>query len=180
MSAFPELPSLEHRGPADGVGPLYTRCWERGELLQLGSWISDVGLLLQAAYERWGPPSLVVLDRWRINELVEKLEASPIPPCPVEQRGQVYKDGAEDVRAFRAACDSGAVTPVVSLLLRSALLEARTIGDAAGNEKLAKSSEGGRRGMARDDAIAAGIIAVSAGYRRKGHSQPKGPALVVV
>ena len=128
-----------------------------------------------------GSPALVVSDRWRRPELVEKLEALPIPPCPMEERGQGYKDGAEDVRGFRAACDSGAVTPTVSLLLRSALLEARTVGDAAGNEKLAKSSEGGRRGMARDDAIAAGIIAVAAGWRRKqSFTVPQGPRLVVV
>lgn len=180
ISAFPELPSLEHRGLADGVGPLYTRCWERGELLLLGSRISDVGALLREAYERWGPPSLVVCDDWRYKELQQSLEQSPIPPCAVEKRRMGPKDGGEDMRDFRAACDSGAVTPTPSLLLRSALLEARTVGDNSGNEKLAKNSEGGRRGMARDDAIAAGILGVSAGYRRKSASPARGPQLVVV
>ena len=39
--------------------------------------------------------------------------------------------------------------------------EAVTIADPAGNEKLAKSSEGGRRSRARDDAAATAILAVA-------------------
>ena len=173
IAAFPELPSLAERGFADGVGPLYRRCHDRGELLVLGSRISDVGLLLREGHDRWGAPSLVACDRWRLAELREKLEASPIPVCEVEERGQGFRDGAQDIRDFRAAVVSGAVTPVLSLLLRSALAEARTVGDAAGNEKLSKGSEGGRRGMARDDSMAASIVGVAAGYRRRG--LPQGP-----
>ena len=78
-----------------------------------------------------------------------------------------FKDGAEDVRAFREACLEGRVTPVKSLLLRAAVREARTVSDPAGNEKLAKGGQGGRRIKARDDAIAAAILAVSAGYRHE-------------
>ena len=43
--------------------------------------------------------------------------------------------------------------------------EAVTISDPAGNAKLAKQGEGGRRVRARDD-IAAAILAVSLGIRR--------------
>ena len=39
------------------------------------------------------------------------------------------------------------------------------ISDPAGNEKLAKGGQGGRRIKARDDALAAAILAVSAGYQ---------------
>ena len=67
-----------------------------------------------------------------------------------------YRDGAEDVRAFRRAAMDGHVTPVKSLLLRSSmaeartrasrvLAEARTVSDPSGNAKLAKGGEGGRR-----------------------------------
>ena len=41
-----------------------------------------------------------------------------------------FKDGAEDVRGFRRACADGRVTPVTSLLLRSAMAEARTVGSS--------------------------------------------------
>ena len=77
-----------------------------------------------------------------------------------------YKDGAADVRAFRRACLEGRVVPIKSLILTSAMSEARVIMDPAGNAKLAKGSEGGRRLRARDDAVAAAILAVATGTRR--------------
>ena len=82
-------------------------------------------------------------------------------------RGQGYKDGGEDVRDFRKAILDGFVRAPVSLLLRSALNEARVVTDAAGNSKLAKSGEGGRRKVARDDAAAAAILAIAEGQRRR-------------
>ena len=91
-------------------------------------------------------------------------------------RGQGYKDGGEDVRDFRRAFLSGDVTPVPSLLLTAAVSEARTIGDPAGNHKLAKSTQGGRRASARDDAAAAAILAVSLGARRY-RKATEGPGL---
>ena len=77
-----------------------------------------------------------------------------------------YKDGAADVRSFRRACLEGRVTPLPSLLLASAIGEARTLSDPAGNSKLAKGSEGGRRLRARDDAAAAAILAVGLAARQ--------------
>ena len=80
--------------------------------------------------------------------------------------GKVSSDGGVDLEAFRRSCLSGKVTPEVSLLLRSAMREARSIADPAGNEKLCKATEGGRRLRARDDAAAAAILAVAEGSRR--------------
>ena len=58
------------------------------------------------------------------------------------------------------------MTPVKSLLLTAAMGEARVLTDPAGNSKLAKGSEGGRRMRAKDDAAAAAILAVALGVRR--------------
>ena len=171
LSAFPSEPSLAERGLRDGVGGLYADCARRGELLTLGGRAVDVGLLLEAALERFGKPSRVVADRWREAELRDALEASGVPLAAFEARGMGFKDGAEDVRAFRRACADGRVTPVPSLLLRSAMSEARTVSDPAGNAKLSKESQGGRRLRARDDSAAAAILAVAAGVR-----QPMRPA----
>ena len=77
-----------------------------------------------------------------------------------------FKDGAEDVRNFQRAVADRRVVAVPSLLLRSAMGEARTVSDPAGNQKLSKGSQGGRRLRARDDSAAATILAVSAGVRR--------------
>ena len=58
----------------------------------------------------------------------------------------------------------GHLFPFPSLILRSAVAEARTIMDAAGNTKLVKAGSGRRR-SARDDAVAAAIIAVAVARR---------------
>ena len=71
----------------------------------------------------------------------------------------------------------GKVRAPRSLLLRSALAEARVVRDTAGNEKLAKGSQSGRRALARDDAAAALVLAVAEGIRR---GVPERPALRLV
>ncbi len=166
LAAFPAEPSLAERGLRDGVGRLYVECARRGELLTLGGAAVPVADLLRAALERLGVPSAVVADRWREAELRDALRASGVPPARLELRGMGFLDGAADVRAFRRACAEGKVTPVLSLLLRSAMAEARTVSDPAGNAKLSKGSQGGRRLRARDDAAAAAILAVAAGTRQ--------------
>ena len=166
FAVFPELPGLSERGLADGVGDLYRRCAERGELLQAGSRVSDVSELLRHALERWGRPAIIVADRWKEAELRQALERVGFPLTGLVVRGMGYKDGGEDVRRFREACLDGRVSPVRSLLLRSAMAGARTVTDEAGNAKLAKGGEG-RRQRARDDAVAAAILAVAEGSRRR-------------
>ena len=127
----------------------------------------DVGALLAAALERFGRPVAVSSNRWRSGELLDALKAAGVPRAALSLRGQGFKDGAEDVRAFRRGCAEGRVTPAPGLLLAHAMSEARTISDPAMNAKLAKGTEGHRRHRARDAAAAAAaILAVSAGLRR--------------
>ena len=164
-ACFPELPTLAERGLADGVGRLYADCFRRGELILAGRRVSDIGAMLREALGRWGVPAVIVADRYREAELREKLEAVGFPLVGLELRGQGFRDGAEDVRRFRAACLDGKVRPRRSLLLRSAMGEARVVSDPSGNAKLAKASQGGRRARARDDAAAAAILAVASGTR---------------
>ena len=166
LAAFPSEPSLAERGLRDGVGGLYVECARRGELLTLGRHTVDVTALLQAALDRFGRPSRIVADRWREGDLREALDAAGVPMAVLEFRGMGFRDGAEDVRGFRKACADRRVVPAPSLLLRSAMAEARTVSDPAGNSKLSKGSQGGRRVRARDDAAAAAILAVAAGVRQ--------------
>ena len=166
LAAFPSTPSLEERGRTDGVANLYRQCADAGELIQTGGEATDYKKLIELALERFGKPALAVADRWRAADLRDALRANSIR-CTVDLRGQGFRDGAEDVRRFRRACLEQKVTPDKSLLMVAAITEARTVSDLAGNEKLAKGTEGGRRLMARDDAAAAAILAVSAGVRRR-------------
>ena len=165
LSAFPTEPSLAERGLRDGVGRLYSQCFERGELLTLGGAAVDVPALMRAALAAFGRPVSVSADRWREGELRDGLKAAGIR-APLELRGQGYQDGGADVRAFRRGVAEGHVIPLPSLLLSSAMAEARTISDPALNAKLAKGAQGGRRHRARDDAAAAAILAVASGLRR--------------
>lgn len=166
LSAFPNEPSLAERGLRDGVGALYVQGARRGELIQVGGSAVDISELLQAALARFGPPAALAADRWREAELRDALKKSGVPRAALSLRGQGYKDGGEDLRTYRRACLEGQVVPIRSLILTSAMSEARCIMDAAGNAKLAKGSEGGRRLRARDDAVAAAILAVAVGSRR--------------
>ena len=166
MATFPREPDLQARGEADGVGELYAQMERRGELFLSGGRASDVTALLRRIADDWGVPSLLACDRWREAELRDSLGKADFPHVPIEIRGQGFRDGAADVRAFRQAVLEDSVRPGSSLLLTYAMSEARTISDPAGNSKLSKGVEGGRRSRSRDDAAAAAILAVAAGRRR--------------
>ena len=180
LAMFADSPGLAERGIADGVGNLYQLMQRRGELRLWPGHTTDVAALLAEARREWGAPSAIAADRWREGELRDALEEAGIPMARLAMRGQGFKDGGEDVRLFRKAVLDGLVTPEASLLLRAAMAEAVTVADPAGNEKLAKASEGGRRTRARDDAAAACILAVAEGARREAGSTPETPGLRVV
>ena len=167
VGAFPSIPTLEERGLRDGVGRLYAECARLGELVQAGEHAVDVSALLCEAVERFGPPSAISSDRWREPELRDALKRARIPLARLELRGMGFRDGAQDVEGFRRAVGEGRVIPWRSLLLTAAMGEARTVMDPAGNAKLSKQCEGGRRRNARDDAAAAAILAVALGSRRR-------------
>ena len=166
LAAFPAVPDLAERGLRDGVGRLYRDMATRGELIVTPGRAVSVESLLLEALDRWGQPAAIVADRYRETDLRQALDRAGFPQAAFMVRGMGFKDGAEDVRLFRRACLTGKVAPGRSLLLRSALAEARTVADPAGNEKLAKGVEGRRRRRARDDAAAAAILAVAEGVRR--------------
>lgn len=167
LAAIGDTPDPATRGVRDGVGNLYVDLVKEGSLVLHPGHTVDVGVLLSQAVRRFGYPMALAADRWREGELRDGLDSAKIPNTMLlEMRGQGYKDGGEDVRAFRRAVAEGRVSPVRSRLFRNAMSEAVTVSDPAGNAKLAKGSEGGRRTRARDDVAAAGILAVSLGVRR--------------
>ena len=145
LASFPNEPSLAERGLQDGVGNLYVRMFQRCELVTTGGEATDIAEFLELSRERFGLPGAIAADRWRAGELRDILKRLRVPVVPFHERGQGFKDGGEDVRAFRRACVEGAVIPAPSLLLTVAMGEARVTSDPAGNWKLAKATQGGRR-----------------------------------
>ena len=174
FAVFPEHPDLATRATNDGAGNLYAECHRLGELLLAGDMTSDVQVLLSEALDRWGIPAAIAADRFKKAELIGHLNALDFPTADLVLRGMGFRDGSEDVRGFQLAALEGHVTPVKSLLLRASMSEARLIGDPSGNFKLAKGSEGTRRSRAKDDVVAAAILAVAVG-RRGSVSKADGP-----
>ena len=175
------VPDLTARGRADQVGSLYSDLARRGELLpQAGRRVPDYAEFVREVRARWGTPSVIVCDRYRESELLDGLDDARMPRRPLVVRGMGWRDGSEDVRRFRRAVLERRVVAPVSLLLRAAIGEARTLADPGGNEKLAKGSQGGRRARARDDVAAAAILAIAEADRRGIPATGGGPRLVAV
>lgn len=173
FAVFPELPYLGERGRKDQVGRLYLDMERRGELLQFGNRTTDLTETMREVRRRWNDPAVIVSDAWRKPELVDALEESGIPVCPFAKRVNGPHDGTEDWRAFQRAVLDGNVTPTESLLLRWAMAESRLKTEKDnGNAWLGKKTDGGRRARARDDVVAASILAVSYARRVWGDDPP--------
>ena len=157
---FGDSPSLADRARADHAGETYLRMHEEGGIRLHPGCVPDVSVMLAEAFELYGVPSLIVCDRWRQGEMADALRKIGAT-IPVLCRGQGFKDGAEDVRGFRAAVLSQKVYVQRCLTWRVTMAGSRVETDAAGNAKLSKKSQ-----KARDDLAAAAIIAVAEGYRQ--------------
>ena len=142
LCAFPSIPNLQERGLSDGVGRLYTAAYERKELMLTGGHAVNIADLLREALQRFGAPRAIVCDRWREAELRDALKTAKVPRCALNVRGMGYKDGAEDVRAFRRAVLEGDVVPDKTLLLAACVGEARTVNRPC---RQREAGEGARR-----------------------------------
>ena len=160
-------PALSERALTDGVSGVYEAMRDAGELVQLGGRVVPVGPFLAEAVRRFGLPQAIAADRWRAGELEDGVTEARLSLPEPTWRGQGWRDGAEDVRAFRAAVLENRVAAPVSLAMRAAFAEAQTVSDTAANEKLAKAGEGMKRRRGRDDLAAAIVQAVAEGMRRE-------------
>ena len=161
LAMFGNDPALEQRDARDSAGGAYLTARSSGELLVSPVRVPKPADLLEEARARFGMPSGIVCDRYRIAELGDALDSLGWH-VPVLTRGQGYKEGSEDVRGWRRAVASHRLHPVKpAVLLTLALSEAVVAMDSSGNRKLAKGGEGGRRRAVRDDVAAAAILAVA-------------------
>ena len=160
--AFARTPTLAERGRNDLVGQLYVAMSDEGELFALGNRagrttpVADFVNLLEGKLAG-ETPRYVCGDRYRQSELED---AMLDVGWRLEFRGQGWRDGSEDVRNFQRAVLDGQVSMAPSRLLRHAVSESKLLFDPAGNPKLDKS-----RYRGRIDALAAAVMAVSAGMR---------------
>ena len=161
------VPPLSERALTDGVSGIYEAMAKARELVQMGGKIAPASELLAEAVRRYGRPQAIAADRWRDGELSDGVKSAGLRLPEPTWRGQGWRDGAQDVRAFRSAVLQGQVAAPISIAMRAAFSEARTVVDGAANEKLAKAGEGQRRRRGRDDLAAAIVLAVAEGTRRE-------------
>ena len=168
VAQFPGIPGLEERGRLDGVEGRYLRMWRQGDLIVAkDSLVPDYEKLLNAALGRWGQPVAIVCDTYHESELLQALADSKVQPVPVEVRKGGYDDGGHDIEEFRRAVLEKDLRVYNSLLMLSAVSEARVQISPEGKEKLAVGSQGGKRLRGRDDAAAAMVIGVALGRRMR-------------
>ncbi|MFN3955103.1 MAG: terminase large subunit domain-containing protein [Pararhodobacter sp.] len=159
---FPGNPRLGDRGERDGVKDRYVQMHDRGELFTLGDQTVPIAPMLVDALKHveGQPVAALTMDRYKQAELAEAVQRAGIR-APLVWRGMGWLQGSEDIERFRRAAFDGLVKSAPSLLLRSAMADAITLVDPAGNHKLAKG-----RSTGRIDAVAASVLAVAEGARR--------------
>ena len=167
-AAFPNDPDLARRGLRDGVGGLYRDAAAEGCLTTYPGKVTPVAPFLSAVTARLAGENVASLscDRFRSAELADAMRAAGVR-WRVRHRGQGWRDGAEDVRAFQRAAVDGKVRAVPNRILRWSIAEARTIYDPSGNAKLDR-----RRARSRIDAAQAAVLAVSAGVAEASRPAP--------
>ena len=95
-------PTRRSGGSATGAAACTHRCTTGASLCWRRGRISDVKVLLDEAWSRWGKPRAIVTDRWRCAELRKALHLLGWPVVALVERGMGYRDGSEDVRGFKA------------------------------------------------------------------------------
>ena len=175
LAAFPAIPDLAKRGADARVGDAYDRMARDGDLIICGERTVDLVEFLTLAMARFGgPPGQIACDRWRRAELLDALAALGLPMVNPIWRGQGWKDGGQDVSDFRAAAANRAIAVPRSYALRHAVSKTVTIGDPAGNWKIAKrKSAGFGESSGRDDLAVALVLAAAEAARIARRGPPR-------
>ena len=165
FALWPSVVKVKERARRDGVD--YGAMIAADELIVVPGPVVQVDQVIAEAIARWGRPVCVVADFFRITECRHVLEGHGFfeDDNTIVLRRMGWGDGSEDLRSLRRMVASKSIRIRKSLLLRSSFAAARTIGDSHGNEKLAKLTERGGRGV--DDAAAAVLIGVAEVNRRQ-------------
>lgn len=171
--AFPTIPDLRARGEADGVGGLYERMHEGGELAMMGGRVTDPVAFIAETAERLRGARIVAMaaDRYRKEEVRDAMARAAVI-WPLQWRGQGHSataDGSADVRGFQSEVLTGAVRTGRSLLMEAAIASSSIVRDSAGNPKLDKA-----RAKGRIDALQAAVLAVGLGARWRAANARRG------
>ena len=160
--AFPDTPGLADRGLSDGVGNLYERMHDRGEVAIYSGRVTPVDGFLRDVAGRLDGEDIIAAgaDRYRKAEALQAMESADVR-WPMQWRGtgaSPKADGSHDVRAFQRLVLTRTLRTSSSLMMASAISESSIRRDAAGNPALSKA-----RDKARIDCLQASVIAAGLG-----------------
>ena len=163
-AALPDTPNLSDRGQADGVGSMYERMQQRGELAVYSGRLVPVGEFLKDCAARLKGCKVVAAgaDRYRRAEALQALESAEIN-WPFHARGtgaSSTADGSFDVRSFQKMVYERSIKTRESLLIRSAIGES-VISRKDGNPRLDKTRHHSRIDVLQAAVIAAGLSELS-------------------
>ena len=155
---FPSVPDLLSRGQADGIGRLYLRMEEAGELRTYPGRVTDVPMFLEDCADRLAGERVIACgaDRYRKAEVQQAMERVELN-WPLVWRGtgaSATADGSADVRSFQRMALSGKLKCSPSLMMQAAIADSNVDRDARGNPALDKA-----RRQGRIDALSAAVIA---------------------
>ena len=157
-AAFPDTPSLAERGAHDGVGNLYVRALELGELMTFPGRITPAGDFFGSIVDALEGADVqsVGADRFRRAEAEGAYESSQVPWRRF-WRGtgaSATADGSYDVRSFQSAIIEGRIRLRPGVLFPAAISACTLRRDAAGNPAIHKA-----KAISRIDLVSAGVIA---------------------
>ena len=166
--AMPLVPTPLDRGRADGVGDLYVRAVDCGEVHLLGDQVTDAQAFVKHVLNHVGDDVVIGADRYRKHELLSVLRGIGQTRADVRWRGVGSgADGSSDIRSFENAMGRGELRWRQNTMMRHALSGAVLRRDANANPSLAKASNVSRIDLASAAIIAAGLRA------RAGTSAPR-------
>ncbi len=164
MAVAPGIPSLEEQEKRDRVPKgTYQKLYECGALrIAEGLRVPPAGQLIESVNRAWGPPAGIVCDRFRLADLQDCVNGTPITP-----RVWRWSDSTEDIRALRKAAADGPLScdPGSRALLEASLSVAMVQNDTSGNVRMVKR---GTNNTGRDDVAAALILAAGVFERTRG------------
>ena len=158
LAVAPGVPDLAAQEKRDRVPPGTYRALAAGGALRVaaGLRVQPPAALYRAVTAAWGRVEVVICDRFRLGELQDVVNGTPVVP-----RVARWSEASEDIRATRKAALDGplAVAPESRPLLTASLAAAMVRPDDAGNVRMVKR---GTNNQARDDVAAALVLATGA------------------
>ena len=163
-AALPSVPSLAERGSHDGVGELYERALELGELVVYPGRITPAGEFVASIVDALQGCDVRALgaDRFRKAEAEGAFSDGRVPWRRV-WRGtgaSSTADGSYDVRSFQAAILEQRIRLRRGVLFPSAIGACTVRRDAAGNPAIAKAKATSRIDLCSAAVIATGLAAL--------------------